>query len=144
MSQRLSHAIHNEKVAKFLRTKPEYVDWIVTTSFYSALHFVEHFIFPFEHEEKGKKILFETIGDYHHYKIRQQTYKSKHELRQDLVIWRCPDLEIPFKFLHDTANTARYYNFKILNPQITLGLVDTNLKTIKAYCSNKENPVKTG
>lgn len=136
MSQRLQHALHNEKVSKYLKVKPEYLDWIVTTSFYSALHFVEHFIFPFNHTENGQTIQLKNIGDYKRWK---KNLKSKHELRTDLVIWKCPEIEVPYRWLHDTANNARYYDYKVLNASLTLGLADLYLKTIKTHCTAKPN-----
>jgi hypothetical protein len=43
---RKQHAIHNEEVCDFLLSSNKFNDWVVTTAFYSALHFVQHEIFP--------------------------------------------------------------------------------------------------
>ncbi len=42
----LEYAQHNEKACKYLDKKPEFTDWVITTAFYSALHFVRYKIFP--------------------------------------------------------------------------------------------------
>ena len=40
------HAIHNEEVCDFLLTSKKFNDWVVTTAFYSSLHFVQFELFP--------------------------------------------------------------------------------------------------
>jgi hypothetical protein len=134
MNPRLQHALHNENVCKFLRSKPEYADWIVTTSFYSAIHFVEFFVFPFDYTANG---ITTTVKSIYEYKKAAKSVKSKHELRFDLVLWKCPEIEIQYKFLADTCNTARYFDYKLPNPTMALQLSDIYLKKIKAYCSGK-------
>lgn len=135
MSQKLQHALHNEAASKFLRAKPEYTDWIITTAFYSALHFVEHFVFPFKHTVEGKEHTLTAIADY---KRLGKSMKSKHELRNDLVKWKCPELEVPYEWLFNSAMSCRYYDYKFPNPKITVGLTDTYLKLIKKHCTTSK------
>lgn len=42
----LAHAGHNEQVCKHLCSKPSYSDWVITTAFYSAIHYVRHLMLP--------------------------------------------------------------------------------------------------
>lgn len=134
MSKRLQHALHNEKANKFLRTKSEFADWIVTTSFYSAIHFVEHFIFPFDHVENGTTHTLKNVYDYQ----RLRRNKSKHELRQDLVMWKIPELAVAYSWLYNTCYNARYLDYRFPNAAVTLQLADMYLKQIKAHCDKKK------
>ena len=132
MGQKLNHALHNEAACKYLQSKPEYLDWIVTTAFYSALHFVEHTVFPFEHVANGITHKFNNIGDYRKF---SGGLKSKHELRLDLVKWKCREIEIEYEWLYNTCNNARYYDYKVPSPQIALQFTDAYLKKIKKHCN---------
>lgn len=132
MSQKLLHALHNEAASKFLTSKPEYMDWIVTTAFYSALHYIEFHVFPFKHTEGGKEHEFKSIADYKRFK---NSHRTKHELRFDLVMWKCREIEAPYKWLQETCFNARYYDYSFPSPKIVLALTEANLKAIKKHCS---------
>ncbi|MBS1669148.1 MAG: hypothetical protein JST58_17365 [Bacteroidetes bacterium] len=131
---KLEHALHNEKVFNHLLPKTEFCDWIITTAFYSALHFIEYKIFPFEHEIAGNKVTFRNVGEY---KLITKSPKSAHDLRHDLVIWHCQEIEMAYKFLLDSCWNARYYNYKLSNPAIAIGFAKTYLKSIKEHCIKK-------
>jgi hypothetical protein len=135
MSNRLQHALHNERASKHLKTKAEFTDWVVTTTFYSAVHFIEHFVFPFDHEENGVTHKLKSIADYQ--RLRKSA-KSKHELRHDLVIWKCPDLEVAFKWLYDTCYNARYFDYELPNPNMAAQIADGYLNKIKVHCEKKK------
>lgn len=120
MSQKLKHAVHNEEACKYLGARSDYADWVVTTAFYSALHFVEHKIFPFTHSKNGRDEMLKNISDY---KKISDPRKSKHELRYDLVVWHCQVIENQYKWLWDTCSSARYFDYKFPNPTTTIGLV---------------------
>ncbi len=51
----LSQAEHNEEVANRLVKEPPYHDWGITAAFYSAIHYLECWLFnrPEEHTETG-------------------------------------------------------------------------------------------
>ena len=42
------HAVHNERACDFLLSSGEFNDWVVTTTFYAALHYVRYELFPLE------------------------------------------------------------------------------------------------
>jgi hypothetical protein len=46
-----SHSQHNFEACKFLLEDGKFLDWVVTTAFYSALHLVQEEIFPFRDDE---------------------------------------------------------------------------------------------
>jgi len=46
--QRLDHAEHNLKLANKLLEEGEFLDWVVTSSFYAAIHYCRYKLFPLE------------------------------------------------------------------------------------------------
>lgn len=52
----LDHATHNEEVCSHLDDNTKYSDWIITTAFYSAMHFMKHKIFPLKIIDQAKMI----------------------------------------------------------------------------------------
>ena len=44
----LNHAIHNKEACEYLSKEPKFSDWVITTAFYSALHFIDYKIFPLD------------------------------------------------------------------------------------------------
>jgi len=47
------HAEHNEKAYRYLCKEPEFCDWIITTAFYSAIHFIRHRMLPYDVQLKN-------------------------------------------------------------------------------------------
>ena len=95
-SRNLEHAEHNEKAYRYLCQEPEFSDWIITTAFYSAIHYIRHRMFPFEDQLKnGKKIHFDKIQE-----------------SPELLIGR-PDEGIIYHFSNDAG-------FTMLNPPLNI------------------------
>lgn len=46
------HAAHNEKACDYLLKSRLFNDWVITTAFYSALHYVQDEIFPLTEDRK--------------------------------------------------------------------------------------------
>lgn len=130
---RLKHAIHNEIVCNYLDLNKDFADWIITTSFYAALHYVSYLIFPFEASALGKKIIIENID--HHSNFDNPKRKSKHELLSDLVSKKCPAISEEYDWLLDMSMTARY---KYYQHDIEIANKARNLmQTIKKKCVTK-------
>ena len=125
----LDHAEHNEKACKFLNRKPEYADWVITTAFYSALHFLRNKIFPLQITENGKKI---TIGDFDNYCLVKRINKGKHGAFANLIEEKCPDLADHYNQLKDISWTARYNNYEYDREISNLAL--KRLEIIKTQC----------
>lgn len=118
------HALHNEQVCEFIHKENKYHDWTVTTAFYSALHFVQFEIFPFD---DGFGNIYHSFDHYYAEKIRHRM--SKHEATHQLVAKHLKTCNAKYKWLMDTCRTARYNNYKIL-PKVADEAVE-NLKFIK-------------
>ena len=102
-----THAERNERLCLTLLEQGEYHDWVVTTSFYSALHFVQHEIFPLNDGRREYGTFDSYYNSIGHNKV------SKHKLTIQLVREHLPDAAGSYKWLHDTCITARYQNYAI-------------------------------
>lgn len=108
MSKKL-HAQHNEKVCQLLLAIGECNDWVVTTAFYSSLHYVQYEIFPFH----------DGVRDYSSFDSYYNTYKfigkrpTRHEATVDLVGEHLPDCVDSYRFLYENCMTARYRKYFI-------------------------------
>lgn len=132
---KLNHAKHNERVCNFLSKKEDFTDWIITTAFYSAIHFVDHKIFPFE--EAGFK--FTSIEQYFTYwKVNDFPSMDKHSIRDNLVITLCPEISTAFSWLRAQCYTARYHDYNYTRPRVAANQAKDYLKHIKDYCVKQE------
>ena len=81
------HAIHNEEACHFLLTSKKFNDWVVTTAFYSALHFVQNELFPITEQEQEYvefNIYFDRVLK------RRKLKLSKHAATIELVNMNLP------------------------------------------------------
>lgn len=101
-----THGERNKKLSQSLNEGKEYYDWVVTTAFYSAIHFVED------------KILPKKIGSIHCKNINdvKQAYRmaGRHQAREKLV---SDNLSLPiavkYKWLDDMSRNSRYVTYKV-------------------------------
>ncbi len=123
---RKQHAAHNESVCLLLKSNGSYNDWVVTTAFYSALHYVQNEMFPLT-------IGTTTYNDFENYYTSIIRYrKSKHKTTIDLVQSQMPTVGPVYRWLHDVCMTARYKNYQISLKKSNRAY--NNLKTIKSAC----------
>lgn len=104
-----NHAIHNEAVCDLLLANGNFPDWVVTTSFYSALHYVQHEIFPIT--EQG--ITFQDLDSYYHHLKQNGKQKSKHRVTINLVNIHIKNAAPKYRWLYDSCMNARYTDYKI-------------------------------
>ncbi|RPA68440.1 hypothetical protein EF405_12345 [Cyclobacteriaceae bacterium YHN15] len=114
---RKKHAIHNEEACDYLLASNKFNDWVVTTAFYSALHFVQHEIFPIS--EIG-----ETFSDLNSYyaKVLKKKNKglSKHSATIQLVNSKLPKCSSYYRWLYDACMNSRYTNYSVSNKKAKL------------------------
>lgn len=107
--QRLNHARNNEEASKALRSTGKFNDWVITTSFYSGLHYLNHYLFPMEATKDGRTVVINTIEQYiNHYGI----FKNKHKAMCDLAYGQVPEVSKHYNFLMDQCMQARYVKYK--------------------------------
>ena len=104
MSEQRCHveqARHNESVAAVLLKAGKFPDWVATTAFYAAVHYVEAglAIVPgVGHSESSLPID----------PVTKQTTYTLHNWREELVRRHFPKAFRSYKYLRTTSNHARY------------------------------------
>jgi hypothetical protein len=133
---RREHALHNEKVCHHLAESNEYNDWVVTTAFYSALHWIEHHLFPYTLEEDGAMQKFDDINEYSLWLTQEYGIRSgKHMLRLEMVRERCPAIRATYESLYDNCMSARYRDYRVSQKLVAKAL--KCLSEIHAFCDQK-------
>lgn len=123
------HAEHNEAACDFLAADGQWDDWVVTTAFYAAVHFVEFKMFPMKDGEKE----FKTFELYYE-DTKSSSSAGFHKRRKRLVQTKIPEAYPGYKYLMDQARIARYKNYQV--GERIADLAREHLKTIKAHCLN--------
>ncbi|MCR1795356.1 hypothetical protein [Leptospira sp. id769339] len=102
------HAIHNEEVCSLLLKQKAFPDWVVTTAFYSALHYAEDLIFPLKEGDSS----YDNISEY---KVTLDYSKriSKHDLRLELIKKKLSGIYNEYRWLYEKSHKARYVTYKI-------------------------------
>lgn len=106
---RLEHARHNKSASELLADSG-YDDWVVTTCFYSAVHFVRYALFPrFEKLRDGTDAEFETFDAYRaHFRSGQP-----HDVLVTLVFKNLPDIYKDYLWLKQACWNARYKGYRV-------------------------------
>jgi hypothetical protein len=124
-----AHAERNERVSKLLHEGGTYFDWVVTTAFYSALHYVQNEIFPLS-DGRDNYISFDNYYNRVHRGVRKP---KKHQAIISLVAKEIPPVGAKYRFLHDNSYTARYRNYAI--PEAIANQAQEYLQDIKENCA---------
>lgn len=122
-----AHAERNQQVCDFLSENSKYHDWVVTTAFYSALHFVQHQIFPLLRDG----ITYKSFDDYYTRALKGKK-PSKHKATITLVSQELPEIGSHYQFLYDNSWTARYRSYNIA--EAIANLCRKKLEVIKEHC----------
>jgi hypothetical protein len=100
---RKAHGQHNLDLAKLLLDEGDYNDWVITASFYSSVHFVEHALFPLI--EHG--IEYVDFNDY----WQNTSNHSKHTCKKILVKNHLKSVAAIYRELLDDCHSSRYNNY---------------------------------
>ncbi|MBD1434841.1 hypothetical protein H8B06_18605 [Sphingobacterium sp. DN00404] len=105
MSLKKDHGDRNLNLSEDLRRGNVYYDWCITTSFYSAIQFVEDKLFPLKLEGKDCNNLSEA-------KIALR-FKGRHETRLKLVYDHLGlNAGVKYQWLENKSRNARYISYK--------------------------------
>lgn len=99
------HGNHNKSLCDELLGQQKYHDWVVTTAFYSAIHFIDHKMFPVK-LENGRWA--RSISE-----AQKSIGCTKHQCREILVDTYMPQMSVEFKFLQSACFNARYKDYKV-------------------------------
>lgn len=117
--QRLDHARNNEAASKALLRTGQFNDWVITTTFYSALHYLCHDFFPMTVVKDGASIEITTIEQYiQHYNIE----KSRHRSLCDLAMAKNQDVAVEYNYLMDLCMQARYRNYRFKDKTVAAAM----------------------
>lgn len=105
----LQHAKHNEEVCNHLFIVPSYTDWVITTAFYSSLHYVSYKIFPLTVTVGGSTVTHQTFDSY---VAGTPNSAKKHKVLSELVQQHCPIALSRYNQLKDLSWTARYKEYR--------------------------------
>jgi hypothetical protein len=129
-SNNLLHAQHNEKACKYLRIKPDYLDWVITTAFYSAMHYVRHKMMPQTEKLANGYVTFTDFESY--FNACKTPYQGRHGFQADKVNSLFPEISAEYTHLKDMCETARYINYKY--DRETANIAYNRLLKIKQFC----------
>lgn len=124
------HGVHNKLVCDklYLETTVKCNDWVVTTSFYSSIHFIDHALFPCEYNGN----VFNDINEAH----SVINNKSKHQTRAILLNKILPKHKSDYEFLISESQNARYSNYDV-NPLISNKAYRSLENIVKSYDREK-------
>jgi len=105
------HAIHNEETCDFLLSSGKYNDWVVTTAFYSALHYICYELFPLERNDE----IYNNFEAYHRSNYNKENSDSKHSSIIKLINTELPSCNMFYRSLFDQCMKARYINYMVSN-----------------------------
>lgn len=128
----LKHASHNENACTHL-TDTGYNDWIITTAFYSSMHYLRHRIFPIDVKKDNQIISVKTFDDYC---VSNDQTGRKHNTMRKLVEEHCPsDIASAYNQMLDTSWTARYSHYQFSHK--VAQLAKRRLVAIKNYSTRQ-------
>ena len=122
----IDHALHNEKVCNFISKKEDYGDWIITTAFYSAIHYVRYLMLPVNLKNGTEINCFEAL-----FNIQRGSVEGRHGFQNRYVTTKITEIAIEYKQLHDWCNQARYFEYN--QPRVLSKQAKENLLTIKKH-----------
>lgn len=137
---RLPHALHNEQLCSHLSVVGGYNDWVVTTAFYSALHYVQSRMFPMTvtNPYTGTAITLDNFPAY--YGLFKSVHnRSKHAVTLMLVANKLPATYNAYKRLYDACMSARYNNYQV--SAAMAALAQKSLLVVKGACMPPVVPV---
>jgi hypothetical protein len=135
-----SHAEHNEKVCIYLDTPKLYGDWVVTTSFYCALHYLQYKLFPTKVKlRSGLMLPCIDFEEYHHRMTTEFGKIGMHNRMLQIVESKCSlDISVNYSKLLDMSKNSRYSEYKLSDDYIDEA--KTRLAEIKKYVTPPAKP----
>lgn len=124
----IEHARHNESVCNYLGKKESYSDWVITTAFYSAMHYVRHLIIPVKIGDKSYSD-FESLFCDH-----KSPMEGRHGFLRSYILMNYPQIGYEYGKLHDMSTTARYTQYVYTRDQAQIS---------KGYLNKIKNFVNT-
>jgi len=134
MTKAIDHAKHNYDVCIYLSKDKKFIDWVVTTAYYSAIYFTHHKLFPDRYSFKDRMNFYSTFDSYarDYFLHNSKVNDSLHGIRKKLVEEHLSEISIEFSQLKDFCWTARY---KTYNINLDVNYIIELLDKIKKNCT---------
>ncbi len=113
----LDKAIHNRQVCNILFATGNASDWVLTTAFYSTIHFVYYELFPDKFDIRNRPA---SCGTFDEYYRMLNSHESKHSVTEDLVNEYLTEIGTSFSTLRKMCFNARYKFYQVTQDEITL------------------------
>lgn len=124
---RRQHSEHNEQLCDLLIANGSFNDWVITSAFYSALHIIQHQLFPLT----IGTVVHGTFEDYYSRVIKQT--RTKHKSMISLCSGNLSSCYASYKWLHDACHGARYNDYRV-DPSMA-NKARQELTRVKAVCT---------
>lgn len=135
MAKKREFGERNQALSNDLLDGEIYYDWVVTTAFYSAIHFVEDFALP-------AQILGQYCTDIADVKNAYKT-EGRHAARERLVFGQINNyVGARYKWLDDRSRNARYKTYKALPAEAMKAKEYLNFIYIHCYTAVEEEAEK--
>jgi hypothetical protein len=106
MAKKREWGERNQTLSDMLLDGRKYYDWVVTTAFYSSIHFVEDFILPADINGRQCDDISDVKGAY--------KMDGRHAARERLVFDKInAAIGARYKWLDDQSRNARYKTYKL-------------------------------
>ncbi len=105
MKNKKEQAIRNQALSNELFAGKIYYDWVITTAFYSAIHFVEESLLPSKVNGQACKNISEVKRAY--------GQAGRHAARERLVFDKLPKIGPFYRWLDDQSRNSRYVSYKV-------------------------------
>lgn len=125
-------ADRNAELSEHLSIKGNYDDWVITTAFYAAIHYIDHKLFPVKDEHRNV-----TYTDIIHAKTILKKQESPHATRKTLVGMYMIEIIPAFNFLYDACMFSRYKSYKVKKWQVEKA--KRSLEKIKNFCIKNDH-----
>lgn len=126
----LDHANHNIKVCNYLGKKEDYGDWVITSAFYAAVHFVRYLMIPCKVEGKRYTDFDELC------RSQKGAGEGRHGFQRSYVQLNYPDIDFEYSKLHDMAVISRYRKYDYTREQSNIA--KEYMLAIKKYAETKK------
>jgi hypothetical protein len=126
-SSKKIHGERNKSLSEELFKGKKYYDWVITTAFYSSIHFLEHKLLPREINTTTCK----NISDVKN----ALNLRGRHIARLKLVQRNTDNsIAVRYKWLDDKSRYSRYTTYKVTPTEADKAT--QYLKRISDYCAS--------
>ncbi len=127
-----AHAKHNWDVCGYLNDHGDFDDWVVTTAFYSSLHYARHALFPKKYVCNGVEKFYNNFNEY----LLDSNSDKPHKVLSNLIGLYLVEIAHKYRELSNICHGARYTDYNISEDSKKKAI--DHLSDISKYCSTQQ------